>query len=176
MSKRKPKPERVVLCDYCQREAEYIENSSVIYGAGRDFGPVWRCAPCGAWVGCHRRKSPGRWTPLGRLANAELRKAKSAAHAAFDPMWRAKMRRDGCDQSTARSAAYRWLSAVLGIPKEQCHIGMFDVEFCRQVVRACTPPYPRPASLAQPQLATPPAQPETWDPLKELNDDASLSL
>jgi len=63
--------------------------------------------------------------PLGRLANAELRSAKSAAHAMFDPLWKSKKMR--------RSQAYSWLAAQMKIKPEDCHIGMFDVEQCKQV-------------------------------------------
>ena len=30
-----------------------------------------------------------------------------------------------------------WLSAILHIPQEECHIGMFDVKTCRRVVEIC---------------------------------------
>jgi hypothetical protein len=63
--------------------------------------------------------------PLGRLARASLRKAKQRAHAAFDPIWRGgRMSRD---------KAYKWLAGKLGIPKGDCHIGMFDERMCAKV-------------------------------------------
>lgn len=80
----------------------------------------WVCFPCGAWVGAH---SDGR--PLGRLADAELRKAKMAAHAEFDPLWTSGV--------FSRSRAYAWLSGMMQIPKAQCHIAMFDVDQCKTV-------------------------------------------
>ena len=46
---------------------------------------IWHCWPCGAYVGVHKN-SPDH-APLGRLANAELRKMKIKAHAAFDKLW-----------------------------------------------------------------------------------------
>ena len=67
-------------------------------------------------------------SPLGRLANAELRRAKSAAHAAFDPLWKSKRMK--------RRDAYGWLARELGISRDNCHIGMFDIAACRAVVRA----------------------------------------
>jgi hypothetical protein len=33
-----------------------------------------------------------------------------------------------------RRAAYAWLSKRTGVPREACHIGMFDVEQCEKVV------------------------------------------
>ena len=97
-----------------------------------DYGAVWECRPCEAWVGCHPQG-----TPLGRLADKALRQAKMAAHAAFDPFWKAKMRRDGWPQKRARNAGYEWLAGQMGIAREDCHIGMFDEAQCRRVVEIC---------------------------------------
>ncbi len=67
--------------------------------------------------------------PLGRLANAELRRAKSAAHARFDPIWTEGYKK--------RRRAYAWLAHELGMDVNCCHIGEFDVEQCRRVVAIC---------------------------------------
>jgi len=122
-----------VKCDYCQRLAELV-NGDVIYPhrpdlAGKKF---YRCVPCKAYVGCHvasaNAKKPKPPQPLGRLANAELRAAKQRAHAAFDPLWKSKQ--------MARASAYKWAAGALGIPRENCHIGMFDVDLCNRLVAA----------------------------------------
>lgn len=87
---------------------------------------VYLCRPCDAYVGVHK----GSDTPLGRLANAELRYWKKRAHAAFNPLWqygRFKHR---------RNAAYAWLSEELQLSREQTHIGMFDVDLCKKVIEA----------------------------------------
>lgn len=122
-------------CPYCGRAASLMRSSAALHN-GRDYGPKWVCLrpTCEAWVGCH----PGTDIPLGRLANAELREAKHAAHAAFDRLWQAKMRQ-GFTRSRARAAGYRWLAGQLGLDRKQCHIGMFDVGLCRRVVEICTP-------------------------------------
>lgn len=104
-------------------------DSSQFYG-GKNYGAVYACLPCDARVGCHH----GTVTPLGRLANAELRAAKMRAHDAFDPLWRRKAKRYGMNRHEARSRGYEWLAACLGIPVEKCHIGMFDVATCDRVV------------------------------------------
>ncbi len=50
------------------------------------------------------------------------------AHRAFDPLWRGgKMK---------RSSAYAWLANQLGMPRKECHIGMFDLGLCQRVVGA----------------------------------------
>lgn len=128
------------ICPYCGTEAVLHESSAKFYH-GRNYGPVWACEPCGAWVGCH----PGKTVPLGRLANAELRKAKIEAHAAFDPLWKRKFRKRVKERGPeyrkgwARGSGYKWLAGQLGIDRKDCHIGMFDVETCKRVVEVCRP-------------------------------------
>ncbi len=102
-------------------------DSSELYRSGVNYGPVWICRPCQAWVGCHKYAHGSKTVPKGRLANKELRDAKIAAHAAFDPF----------QDRMGRARAYKWLSKQLGIPGRDCHIGMFDVNQCRRVVAAC---------------------------------------
>lgn len=115
-----------VTCDYCHRAAQRVTGSAIYPYRPDLFAKVfYRCVPCNAYVGCH----PGTVTPLGRLANAELRAAKMAAHAAFDPLWR--------NGGMSRSSAYAWLAKTLNIAPQNCHIGMFDVDACRAVVAVC---------------------------------------
>jgi len=124
-----------VTCDYCGRPAPLV-TGEVIYQHRPDLWEkrFYRCEPCDAHVGCHPPASaPGGGmgdgtVPMGRLANAELRRAKSAAHAAFDPFWQAAGMR--------RRDAYLWLAQELRIEPAGCHIGMFDVDQCRAVVAA----------------------------------------
>lgn len=120
------KPSRPVLCDYCSRPAALVHGDA-IYPHRPDLYErwFWSCAPCGAFVGTHA-DSP-RHQPLGRLANAELRQAKSAAHAAFDPIWR--------DGVHTRDAAYTALAWGMQLAPEQAHIGMFSVDQCRQLTK-----------------------------------------
>jgi hypothetical protein len=106
-----------------------------VYPHRPDLKRKWfyRCAPCRAWVGCH----PNSKVPLGRLADAELRKAKEAAHAHFDPLWKAVARRDGISNNKARGRAYAWLADQMSLAPDDCHIGMFDVGQCNRVIRIC---------------------------------------
>lgn len=115
-----------VTCPYCGRDA-HLTTGLHIYNQRRfDLAhkKFWVCRPCKAWVGCH----PNGVQPLGRLANAELRKAKMAAHAAFDPLWKSG--------EMTRSEAYAWLASTLGTSQANCHIGMFDVDGCNAVIAA----------------------------------------
>lgn len=113
-------------CAYCSQPTEFV-GGDIIYPHRPDLAEkkFYRCVPCEAYVGCH----PGTETPLGRVANAELRKAKMAAHAAFDPLWR--------EGGMKRKEAYAWLRKAMNLAEDQCHIGMFDVDQCREVQRLC---------------------------------------
>ena len=116
-------------CPYCDNPSVFLESSSDLYG-GIDYGPVYVCAPCRAYVGCH----PGTHTALGRLADSQLRAWKKHVHDLFDPLWKEAERR-GRSRSKARKAAYAWLGARLQLTPERCHIGMMDVEMCKAACR-----------------------------------------
>lgn len=126
-----------VTCPYCQRPAKFLPTSEALYH-GRDYGPAYFCRKDDAWVGCH----PGTTKPLGRLANAELRKWKQATHAAFDPVWKARFERKNAidpkyKKGMARGGRYKRLAQLMGIPKAECHIGHFDVERCKLAIPIC---------------------------------------
>jgi hypothetical protein len=118
-------------CSYCHNPA-YLVTGQIIYPHRPDLWrfKFWLCAPCEAYVGCHKYGDGTR--PLGRLANRELRDAKQAAHTAFDPLWRGRGKTD-----LTREEAYSWLAEQLEIDRKQCHIGEFDVIQCRKVVAIC---------------------------------------
>lgn len=93
---------------------------------------MWLCA-CGAYTGCHA----GTERPKGRPAAKATRAARMDAHAAFDRLWQAKQKRDGCSKKEARGAGYKWLAGQLGIDKKDCHIGMMDRATAQRVVAVC---------------------------------------
>ena len=111
---------QIVKCPYCGKTAELVDDEA-IYGRSYGHKAYW-CKPCDAYVGCHK----GTDKPLGRLANAELRKWKMRAHAAFDLLWKGRFMR--------RWQAYAWLASELDIPSEKCHIGMMDIDMCQKVI------------------------------------------
>jgi len=118
----KQKPE-IVICPYCSKPAVYA-NSAEIYG--RNYGKVYLCKPCNAYVGVHK----GTTKPKGSLANKELREWRIKAHASFDALW-------SQGEPFNRNGAYQWLANQLSLPRDECHIGMFDVEQCKMTVNAC---------------------------------------
>lgn len=112
-------------CPYCNEPAKLVSGDHV-YPHRIDLFKknFWVCDPCDARVGVH--KHDPNFKPLGRLADAELRKAKQKAHTNFDSLWRGGY--------LSRKNAYKKLAEGLGIHRDQCHIGMFDVELCYATV------------------------------------------
>lgn len=111
-------------CPYCGCPATLVP-SRELYPTRPDLQGrlYWRCDRCDAHVGCHK----GGCEPMGPLADRKLRQARIAAHQAFDHLWKSG--------GISRSQAYGNLSVLLKIPPEACHIGQFDLERCREVLR-----------------------------------------
>lgn len=107
------------ICPYCHIPSEY-KSSVEVYG--EDYGMIYYCPKCGAYVGVHRGTNQAK----GRLANVELRRCKIEAHRYFDEIYKRGLMK--------RTEAYEWLSKQLGLPPEYTHIGMFNRETCAKVV------------------------------------------
>jgi hypothetical protein len=116
-----------VTCPYCGEAAQLV-GGDVIYPHRPDLYALkfWHCQPCDAWTGTHANSREHK--PKGRLANAELRRARIDAHAAFDPLWKSGRMK--------RTDAYEWLRERLGLERTP-HIGFMDADGCRRVVAAC---------------------------------------
>jgi hypothetical protein len=144
--------ERAPICPYCGRPSKLVTGAAIYTPCPPDLLAryFWRCDPCDAHVGCHRANNGMRQTfndgkvPLGRLANPELRMWKGNAHAVFDGYWQrrldAEIRSRGGHapkgiKQRHRTEAYKRLAQDLKIEQDQCHIGMFDVDMCKRVVR-----------------------------------------
>ena len=78
--------------------------------------------------------------PLGIPGNAETKEWRIKAHAAMDPLWgRGDTTTDKQRKNYRRKVAYNWLAFQLGIKnvREECHIAMFGVEQCKDVIAVC---------------------------------------
>lgn len=119
-----------MICPYCGAKA-ILKDATYVYphhSQAKKWGKMWVCSnypDCDSYVGCHK----GTTIPLGRLANEKLRSFKSEAHRQFDPIWKSGL--------MSRKDAYKWLSDMLHIPFDECHIGMFDVKTCQKVINLC---------------------------------------
>lgn len=119
--KQLPKPE---ACNCCGGRVDLVSNAE-FYG-GREYGwPLaYLCRSCGARVGTH----PDTDIPLGSLADAKTIRARRAAHAAFDTLWKGKTQQH-------RNAAYAALAKAMGLP--EAHISWMDAAQCARVVALC---------------------------------------
>lgn len=135
---------RAPICSACARSAR-LTSGREIYPHRPDLHdkPVWRCDGCGAYVGCH----PGGTRPLGTPAGPELRAARMKLHdRMIDPLWQTADKSGGYEAATkgsrrriqrrARDRVYLFLADRLGIAREDCHTGMFDLDRCRAAWRA----------------------------------------
>ena len=115
-----------VKCDYCGGDCEHVPNKEIY---GKNYGNsymIWLCRKCDAYVGCHNNTE----SPLGRLSNRELRKAKMDAKNLF-----IKKHLGGswnCPRHI-KTGAYSMLAKKLGIRVEDCHFGHFDLGTCNRI-------------------------------------------
>jgi hypothetical protein len=121
------------VCDYCGARAIVARAGDEAYPYRDDHGAVWICPPCGAWIGIHARST--RNVPLGRLANAELREAKSRLHDALEPLVAGKIRRDRVNAFEARAKAIRWVASELRFDPLPATIHALSLDQCEQALR-----------------------------------------
>lgn len=123
-----------VICQYCHRMA-VLTTGAEVYSDRPDLAnrKIWKCDPCQAWVGCQDDTD----IPLGSLADGKLRSARIAAHAAFDPLWKAMRHLNGISEIGAREIAYGWLAEQFRIPREECRFASMDYEQCLRATVLC---------------------------------------
>ena len=108
-----------MICPYCQKEAPWVENKAIY---GRNYGKsfmCYYCKPCDAYVGCHQNSK----TPLGTMANKELRAWRIRAHDHIDPLWKTGRMK--------RKEVYAFLKEKLGV---QVHVAESDLEMCKRIL------------------------------------------
>lgn len=112
------------ICLECGGEGRLVGGKAIYPHRPDLYAKHFYLCGCGAYCGCH----PGTTAPLGHPCGPETRRARSAAHATFDPIWkRGEM---------SRAQAYKWLADTLGIDRAECHIGMMTADRAWAVVRA----------------------------------------
>jgi hypothetical protein len=141
-------PPTSIPCPYCHGQALPV-TGAVLYPHRPDLAAkrFFLCDPCNAYCGTH---PDGR--PLGRLADAKLRRARQYVHQLFDPLYlKAHEAYDGVDtgriRNVARARAYRWLAEQMRIHVDACHVGMFNVEQCREAYRILRDEKPTPVMI-----------------------------
>lgn len=109
-------------CPYCNG-VMFLTDSKVIYGVSH--GLVWLCEGfpgCDTYVGIHK----GTITPLGTPADWKLRQLRKQCHDLLDPYWK-----EGC---MSRTEAYDKVAELLGIDREDAHIGKLNKPECRRLI------------------------------------------
>lgn len=128
----------MIDCQYCNKPAE-LTTGETLYPSRAEFKSrkFWACMACEAWVGVHPNTID--FQPMGTLANSDLRKARQRAHEAFDPVWRGPTKKliPKQDFKRMRTKGYTWLAEKMGIDIDKCHIGIFDLAQCFQVINLC---------------------------------------
>lgn len=113
------------LCPYCGSDTIRVDQKH-IYGRdfnGKDMICCAKFPECDAYVGTHGDSRE----PFGRLANKELRELRKEAHRVFDRIWLEKL--------TSRHKLYGDLTRALKIKRKHCHIGFFNKNTCRKVIK-----------------------------------------
>lgn len=110
-------------CRYCGSNVKLVDDKE-LYGKSYG-GELYLCqnGGCQARVGCHPDGSP-----LGILANRELRRWRSVAHEAFDPLYEAY------DRDLSRDGAGYYIQQAIGVPEEKTHIAMLDLGECKNLI------------------------------------------
>jgi ssDNA-binding Zn-finger/Zn-ribbon topoisomerase 1 len=91
------------------------------------YGLFYSCSMFPACRASHGAHPDGR--PLGRPGTAEEKVARVCAHEAFDTMYK------GPNAPKSKSAAYQWMERVMDLTPEECHIGLFDMDACEELMR-----------------------------------------
>jgi hypothetical protein len=113
------------ICIECGATASLVGGAQIYPHRPDLYGKrFWLCA-CGAYCGCHGQTT----NPLGNPAGPATRRARSAAHDNFDPIWKSRQMH--------RAEAYAWLSRELNIAPEHTHIGMMTAAQAWAVVDLC---------------------------------------
>ena len=119
--------QRPVRCPYCGSIA-VIRPAAEIYKDPRRKDELYVCGNypvCKSYVGLYS----GTKTPLGPLANGDLRNMRIKAHRKFDQLWQSGI--------MSREDAYKWMADFFCLPRREAHIGMFSEYRCGELIRKC---------------------------------------
>lgn len=119
-----------IHCPYCGADA-LLRSASFVHGKseqsqGKHLYVCRNWPRCDAYVAAHEFDL----TPMGTLANGNLRHKRILAHKALEKYQKiTKM---------DRWATYLWLEGRLGLDKRSTHIGLFSEETCDEVISLCS--------------------------------------
>jgi len=125
MAKKKKTGTEKMRCPYC-RSPVVLRSANGIYKENSSDTKLYICSrypKCDAYV----RVQQGTKTPLGSMANGELRALRLEAHRAFDQIHRTGL--------MSKQDAYAWLSDILSAPMSHAHIGYLGEYYCKLVIK-----------------------------------------
>lgn len=82
-----------------------------------------RYPECDAYVRVHK----GTKTPVGSLADHNLRALRKEAHRYFNRLYESGL--------MDKQDAYQWLADIISAPMSEAHIGHLGEYYCRQVIQ-----------------------------------------
>ena len=109
-----------VKCPECGAPMRLRMTQKFRYGDGRPRR-FWSCTRYPACKGIHGAHPNGE--PLGIPADAETKRWRVKAHAVFDQI------------DMPRKERYLHLQRLMGLSKDEAHIGRFDIEQCKRLIQ-----------------------------------------
>lgn len=113
---------RIKLCDTCGKTARLVHDIELYGRPVLDWPFHWWCPNCYAHINC----KPGTDIPVKAMDSIAVKEARRQAHRHFDRLWRTK---------PERTKAYSWLARQMNMSPKECHIGMFTIDQCKDVIR-----------------------------------------
>lgn len=114
---------QTVACPFCGR----VMTLTLTHKFTRPGQPPRKYYGCSGFPEC--RATCGAHpdgTPSSSPADPETKQARIAAHDAFDRLWK--------HGRMSRPAAYRHMQKIMGMTKDEAHIGFFSKEQCEALV------------------------------------------
>jgi len=116
-------------CPYCKSKTDYSKSSAEVYN-GQDFGPIFICRPCKAWVGAHK----DREEPMGMVCKSDDKLSRVITHAYFDPLWQPASK---YQIFKTRAQAYEMFAREMKLPPALAHIGCLTISECVKLQAIC---------------------------------------
>ena len=93
------------------------------------YGLFYSCVEYPNCDGCHGAHQQGKLKgePLGIPATKETKAWRIRAHDAFDKLWK--------EWGYKRKEAYGLLQNMMGMTPEQAHIGKFNIDQCKTLIK-----------------------------------------
>jgi hypothetical protein len=109
-----------------------IYQDSKEYYHGTSYGMRYICErwpECLGSVGAHPDGQP-----LGTVPDPETKRLRGVCHGMVDAIWR-DANLTAKEQRQKRGSVYRWLQNITGLSQGECHIGKFNAEQCRFLIK-----------------------------------------